>query len=114
MENKNILDYCAGVKIKGEWEFHQICIIDRTLDKSILQKTIRYYISSGGCKIMKINKIDGREIQLEAGKWMQQDLSKFEKKLWDDYNVDERYYLEKIYKEIHNICPPPKQQLSLF
>jgi hypothetical protein len=114
MENKNIFDYCAGVKIKGDWEFHQICIINRTIEKSFLQKTLRYYISKGGCKIMKINKFDKREIQLESGKWMQQDLSKFEERSWDDYNVDESYYLEKIYKEIQNICPPQKQQLSLF
>ena len=114
VENKNILDYCAGVKIKGDWEFHETCIVNRAIETSVLQKTIRYYITHKGCKILKINKVDGREIQLESGKWMQQDLSKFEKRSWEDYDVNEEYYLEKIYKEIHNICPPAKQQLTLF
>lgn len=114
MENKNILDYCAGVKIKGDWEFHETCIVNRAIETSVLQKTIRYYIANKGCKILKINKVDGREIQLESGKWMQQDLSEFQNKTWDEYDVNEEYYLDKIYKEIHNICPPVKQQLSLF
>lgn len=114
LENRNILDYCAGVKIKGDWEFQQTCLRNKAIEKTVLQKTIRYYISERGCKIMKVNKSDGREIQLKSGKWMQEDLSYFVKKPWAEYNVDESYYLEKIYKEIHNICPKPKQQLSLF
>lgn len=113
MENKNILDYCAGVKIKGNWEFRQICLKKGVMTKEVLQKTIRYYISEKGCKIMKVNKSDKREIQLESGKWMQEDLSKFHKKPWSHYFVDERYYLDKIYKEINNICPIQKQT-SLF
>lgn len=174
-ENRNILDYCAGVKIKGDWEFQQNCIeynmpeeyvkmstIDRqkyvlrngwvrswgednwvnsksdnqeantgirlndlfahlvkkestlSVKKTVLQKTIRYYISEGGCNIMKVNKSDGREISLEAGKWLQKDLSKFEQKEWAEYNVDESYYLQKIYKELHTICPPEVKQLKLF
>lgn len=114
MANKNILDYCAGVKIKGDWEFQQTCVVDKSIETSVLQKTIRYYISEKGCKILKINKIDGREIQLESGKWLQTDLSKFENKPWKEYGVNEQYYLDKIYREIHSINPPQKQQLSLF
>ena len=113
-ENRNILDYCAGVKIKGDWEFHKSCYNKGVLTSEVLQKTIRYYISEKGCKIMKINKSDGREIQLEAGKWLQVDLSKFEQKTWAEYDVDESYYLEKIYREIHNVCPPKSNQLQLF
>ena len=113
-ENRNILDYCAGVKIKGDWEFHKSCYNKGVLTSEVLQKTIRYYISESGCKIMKINKSDGREIQLEAGKWLQVDLSKFEQKTWAEYDVDESYYLEKIYREIHNVCPPKSNQLQLF
>jgi hypothetical protein len=111
MENKNILDYCAGVKIKGNWEFHQLCMKKGILTKDVLQKTIRYYISEKGCKIMKVNKSDKREIQLESGKWMQEDMSKFQEKPWSHYFINERYYLDKIYKEIDNICP---KQITLF
>jgi hypothetical protein len=114
LENRNILDYCAGVKIKGDWEFQQTCLRNKAIEKTVLQKTIRYYISEKGCKIMKVNKSDGRAIQLESGTWMQQDLSLLIKKSWVEYDVDESYYLEKIYKEIDNICPKPNPQLSLF
>lgn len=114
LENRNILDYCAGVKIKGDWEFQQTCLRNKAIEKTVLQKTIRYYISEKGCKIMKVNKSDGRAIQLESGAWMQQDLSLLIKKSWVEYDVDESYYLEKIYKEIDNICPKPNPQLSLF
>jgi len=113
-ENRNILDYCAGVKIKGDWEFYKSCYKKGVLTNELLQKTIRYYMSESGCKILKINKSDGREIQLEAGKWLQVDLSKFEQKTWAEYDVDESYYLEKIYREIHNVCPPKSNQLQLF
>jgi len=111
MENKNILDYCAGVKIKGNWEFQQTCMKKGVMTKTTLQKTLRYYISEKGCKIMKVNKSDKREIQIESGKWMQEDMSKFQEKPWSHYFINERYYLDKIYKEIDNICP---KQITLF
>ena len=111
MENKNILDYCAGVKIKGNWEFQRRCLKKGILTTDTLQKTIRYYISEKGCKIMKVNKYDKREIQLDSGKWMQEDMSKFQEKPWSHYFINERYYLDKIYKEIDNICP---KQITLF
>ena len=114
VDNRNIFDYCGGVKIKGEWEFQQTCVVDRNLEKSVLQKTIRYYISERGCKILKVHKRDGREIQLESGKWLQVDFSEYEDKPWSEYNVNDEYYLERIYREIYNICPPETRQLSLF
>ena len=62
----------------------------------------------------KVNKSDGREIQLEAGKWMQQLFNLYEEKSWADYAIDESYYLDKIYKEINNIIPKKQSQLTLF
>ena len=112
-DNRNIFDYCAGVKIKGDWAFQQTCIINREITRQTLQKTLRYYISKGGCKIYKVNKTDKREIQLESGKWMQQLFNLYEEKPWADYNIDESYYLDKIYKEINNIIPK-RNQLSLW
>ena len=112
-ENRNIFDYCAGVKIKGDWEFQQTCIINREITRQSLQKTLRYYISKGGCKIYKVNISDDREIQLESGKWMQQLFNFYEEKTWAQYDVDESYYLDKIYREINNIIPK-KTQLTLF
>ena len=112
--NRNIYDYCAGVKIKGDWEFQQVCVKNQELSREKLQKTLRYYISKKGCKIFKVNKTDKREIQLEAGKWMQELFNLYEEKIWSEYEIDESYYLDKIYKEINNIIPPEKSQLTLF
>lgn len=112
-DNRNIFDYCAGVKIKGDWEFQQTCIINREITRQTLQKTLRYYISTKGCKIYKVHKHDKREIQLESGKWMQQLFNQYEERPWADYNIDESYYLDKIYKEINNIIPK-RNQLSLW
>jgi len=112
-ENRNIFDYCAGVKIKGDWEFQQVCVRDQVIGRETLQKTLRYYISKKGCKIYKVNKTDKREIQLESGKWMQELFNLYEEKPWPEYEIDESYYLDKIYKEINNIIPK-KTQLTLF
>lgn len=113
VENRNIFDYCAGVKIKGDWEFRETAVVNGELRKRTLQKTIRYYMSNGGCKIIKANKADLREIQLEAGKWMQTEFSYYREKPWEEYEVDDTYYLERIYREINNIQPKKTQQLTL-
>jgi hypothetical protein len=113
--NRNILDYCIGAKSKGDWKQ-----VARYIDKGIyteenLQKINRYYISKKGVKIIKVNKVDKREIQLEAGKWLQGLFNeiKIESK-WENYNIDNGYYLEAIEQEINNILNVSSNQLTLF
>lgn len=113
-DNRNIFDYCAGVKIKGNWEFQETCIVNREIMRRTLPKTIRYYITKSGCKIIKHNKTDHREIQIEAGSAMQREFNEYKKLAWEDYNVNDSYYLDKIYKEIANIKPVKTQQLLEF
>jgi hypothetical protein len=80
-----------------------------------LQKINRYYISKNGVKIIKINKKDSREIQLESGKWMQTVFNKIDiKPKWDSYGIDTNYYLSAIEQEIDNILSKPVNQLKLF
>jgi hypothetical protein len=113
--NRDILDYCAGVKIKGNWEFVEHAIVDGEAVAIPLQKTLRYYISKRGSKVIKTNKADGREIQLETGKWMQTVFNKIEDKEWEEYEVNDQYYLENIRKEQINIVPHLfETQLKLF
>ena len=112
-DNRNIFDYCGGVKIKGDWEFVQTCVKNGEVTYEKLQPTLRYYVSEKGCKIIKRNIHDKREIQLESGRWMQELFINYEKKDWKDYHVDDRYYLEAIEKEINNIIKPVRQ-LTLF
>ena len=89
--------------------------------KERLQKLVRYYISNKGCKIIKCNP-DGREIQLESGRSLQTIFNKHQHKPWPEYDVNEAFYLDKIYDEIKKIeksssVLPKKQQhiqLTLF
>ncbi len=108
-ENRNIYDYCAGIRVKGDWKFVQSCYVKGKLVEKDLQATLRYYISTTGCKIIKRNISDGREIQVEAGTWLQQEFNIYEEKPWESYNVDDSYYLNEIYKEINNLVPVTNQ-----
>jgi hypothetical protein len=112
-ENQNIFDYCGGVKIKGDWKFIEHSIVNGEFHKNNLQHTIRYYISNGGSKIIKTNLLDGREIQIESGSWMQTVFIDYEEKKFSDYNINLKFYLEKVKKEIEGL-EPNRNQLSLF
>lgn len=111
--NQNIFDYCGGVKIKGDWEFYQLGIMHGDPFMYLLQHTIRYFVSKSGSKIIKRNNTDGREIQVEAGKWMQTIMIDYQEKEFSEYDINFKYYLDNIYKEIRSL-EPVNNQLSLF
>ena len=113
--NKNILDYCIGSKTNSGWQVVADSLEEGVLKQENLQKINRYYISDSGVKLIKRNKNDGREIQLEAGKWIQTVFNKInEQEKWEDYNINKKYYLMAIEKEINNILNVNSNQLSLF
>ena len=113
--NRNILDYCGGIKAKGDWKFIETCFVKGKREDTVLQKIVRYYISNKGCKIVKRNVTDAREIQIESGRWMQTAMNVFQQKNWSEYDVNDDYYIDNIYKEIENISKTKeKSQLSLF
>jgi hypothetical protein len=109
----NIFDFCGGVKIKGDWSFyeHKIAAGDYSVEK--LQHTIRYFISKTGSKVIKKNNTDNREIQIEAGKWLQTLMIDYEDKPFSEYDINYDYYLDKINKEIRDL-EPIVTQLTLF
>ena len=114
-QNKNILDYCIGGKSKGDWKQVARSIIDGDYTEESLQKINRYFISKGGVKIIKVNKNDDREIQLEAGRWLQTVYNKMEvEPKWENYNIDKAYYLQAIESEINSILSVASNQLKLF
>jgi hypothetical protein len=112
-QNQNIFDYCGGVKIKGDWKFIEHNVQEQEYNVNPLQHTIRYYISNNGSKIVKTNLLDGREIQVESGKWLQTIFIDYVDKPFEKYNINYDFYLEKIYKEIDNL-EPRRDQLKLF
>jgi hypothetical protein len=114
-QNRNIFDYCIGVKKKGDWFFMETCFSKGVRTDTILQGVVRYYVSTNGCKIIKVNAADGRETQTEAGKWMQTVFNEHQELPWSAYDVNDDYYLDKIYKEIEKICKTKANlQLNLF
>tara|TARA_Y100000289_G_C3925341_1_gene152946 strand:- start:509 stop:2047 length:1539 start_codon:yes stop_codon:yes gene_type:complete len=114
-DNKNILDYCIGGKSKGDWKQVAKFVENGEYLERDLQKINRYYISNNGVKIVKVNKKDDREIQLESGKWLQTVFNnmKVEPK-WESYNINQGYYLSAIETEINNILTVSSNQLELF
>ena len=93
------------VEFTTEEAFESCIHKEASVEKIKLQKIVRYYISNTGEKIIKCNP-DGRIIQVEAGKWRQticNNISPLLDKPFDKLNINTKYYLEKIYKEIENI-----------
>jgi hypothetical protein len=113
MENLNIFDFCGGVKIKGDWKFQEQSIVNGEYQEKELQHTIRYFISNSGSKIIKKHLTDGRDIQVEAGKWLQTVYTNHREQPLSDYDINYDYYLNKIRKEIESL-DPSTNQLSLF
>jgi hypothetical protein len=109
----NIFNFCGGVKIKGDWNFYQHKIVDGEYLVEKLQHTIRYFISNTGTKVIKKNNTDSREIQIEAGKWMQTLMIDYIEKPFTEYDINYDYYLDKINKEIRDL-EPIITQYSLF
>jgi len=113
IENLNIFDFCGGVKIKGNWRFEEHLVENGQYKEKSVQDTIRYYISNTGSKIVKRNNGDGRNIQVEAGKWLQTMYIDHEDRPITKYDINYDYYLQKIRKEIESL-EPNINQLSLF
>ncbi len=115
--NKDIYDYCGAVKAKGGWYFEDRRVVDGLVKNKKLQKIVRYYVSNEGGKIVKCHN-DGREIQVEAGQWLQTVVNKVDtSKGYDKYDINKKYYLEEIYKQIDGIQMVTFNkmvQLSLF
>jgi len=108
LTNRNILDYCLGAKVKGDWSFfsnsYNLTAVNGVVTPTKLQKVIRYYKSTIGVKIVKQNLMDGRTIALEASPNSYETvLNIYQQNKFENYFVDEKYYLARIYDEIENI-----------
>jgi len=109
-ENQNIYDYCAGTRAIGSWKFYLTCMTDGEFDKTTAQKTLRYYMSKKGCKILKVN--GDKSIKIEASKSHERIMNKFEEKEFEDYEIDTQFYLREINKEITKILPAQQTELK--
>ena len=115
--NKEVMDYCAGVKSKGAWYYEERYVDMGTLKINKLQKIVRYYVSSNHGKIVKCHP-DGREIQVESGSWLQTVVNHIDPAVpIEKYDINYSYYLDEINKQIEGIeiyKPKAFTQLLLF
>ena len=137
-KSRNIYDFCAGIRAKGKWKIKQTCVEDGALYNYNTQKTIRYYVSSKGCKLIKEEKkiadediriinskgkitkhykkgdVMLKQEKIEASNVMEQVVIKIDpNKKFEDYNIKKEYYLKLIRKEIENVEPIYSQK-NLF
>ncbi len=107
----------ANTGLPTEEAFRHIVKKETSVQKTKLQKIVRYYISKSGDKIIKTHN-DGREIQVESGQWLQRETNKIDKNVpFDSYDINTQYYLNEIYKQIEQIEAMRSndfKQLSLF
>ena len=112
--NRNIFDYCGGVRTVSGWKFMGTCMEEGAVVETPLQKVVRYYISNTGCKIVKLNTSDDRRISTVAGPWLQTEFNEYKELPWENYDVNEKFYLDMINKEIEALQKPKSKQLELF
>jgi hypothetical protein len=112
---RNIFDYCAAVRGRGGWYFEERKIVSQQgslfadvntsnlnyEDEGVrLQKTVRYYMSNSGNKLIKCHG-DGRRQELQAGPWVATVFNMYEEKR--DYDINYNFYLEKIYTTLNKL-----------
>lgn len=111
----NIFDYCRGLRVKSNaWlEERDIISTSTSLFNDIppdiieyakkgekLQKTIRYYISNKGKKVVKCYD-DGRSSEVDAGVWLSTIFNLYKPQNY--YDINYTFYLDKIYNIINKI-----------
>lgn len=119
--HRNIYDFCGYARAKGQWKFYHITSDSNGVYRVPIQKTLRYYISKTGSKVVKFKPMDpgkekskknvDRTIQVQAGRNHLQVFNKYEERLWEDYTIDYNFYVKETYKEINTL---EAKQLDLF
>ena len=97
--------------------FAQQIIHGKIIEKK-LRKITRYYVSEKGCKLVKRQMETMDEIQVQSGVWMQTIFNQATLKPWSDYDLNMKFYRQKIQNEIDKIETAAvtyiKPQLTLF
>ena len=100
--NKNIYDYCGGIRSNSGLQMQSVCHIDGKEVIQKLHKITRYYVSNKGCKLQKINRDTGKIINVDAGSWVATVFNTFKDKPFEEYDINFNYYLREITKQIES------------
>lgn len=100
--NKNIFDYCLGVKLKGNAKFKEVFVEDGEVKEIYHKKVLRFLVTTNGSKILRETEKESK--QLIGGKYLQTICNNMSTLPgFDDIEIDKSYYLSKIYNEIHSL-----------
>jgi len=106
-EHKDIYDFCIAKKIDKKFTNEYHYFKNGEYKKDILQKSVRYYVSTNGGVLLKkdyeTNKIENYEVNKK--------ITVFNDYFEGDYNIDYGYYINNTQKIINEIINP---QLTLF
>ena len=106
--HKDIYDFCIAKKFPRPWYAEYTELIDNQPITTIFKKVIRYYITTKGSYLWKINGDDNRHSQLNVG-YNVQPFNKFEDK--ENYNINYNFYIAETNKIINSI---DDGQLTLY
>jgi hypothetical protein len=106
-EHRDIYDFCIAKKIDNKFtnEFHSIK--NGEYSKDILQKSVRYYVSTNGGVLLKKDYENGDTENYEVNK----KITIFNDYFEGPYNIDYGYYINQTQKIINEIINP---QLDLW
>jgi hypothetical protein len=116
----NIYDFCGYSRARGQWKFMKVWSDNNGVYEEAIQKTLRYYVSKTGCKVLKRkietienlsdlsnrddSEVDSYEkeknIQVLAGRTHITVFNKYEKREMVDYGIDYNYYAKEIWKDV--------------
>jgi len=100
--NKNVFDYCYGVKLRGDAKFKEVYVESGVVKEKLHKKVLRYIVTEHGSKILRETEKESK--QLIGGKYLQTICNNINiLPEFDKIGVDYNYYLSKIYSEIHSL-----------
>lgn len=118
-ECTDIFDFCLGTKVKRDFNIEMYTLKNGELHKEILkEQVVRYYVSrSTNCSLKKKYKQGAKKYGQKATdlqkKWNMTYYNQHVEKPFADYQVDYRFYLERIRKVMKEV-DPNMQNLKLF
>ena len=102
MSNKNIYDFCGGVKANSSYRVQTVCHNNGQEVIEHMHKITRYYVSNKGCKLQKVHKETEKIISVDAGSWVVTVFNRYEEKPFEEYDINYNYYLQRITREIES------------
>jgi len=110
-EHKDINDFCIAKRIDDKFtnEFHTIK--NGIYSKEILQRSVRYYVSTNGGILLKTCEEEDKTSNYEVNKRITIFNDYVEYKNFSQYNIDYSYYINSVQKIIDLVINP---QLKLF